>query len=70
MAAPFDVQINYTDGSSETLHQTPAIWQANQKRALVKIPTKKKVLGLTLDGGIFMDAAPSNNRWPVPKGRL
>lgn len=63
MAAPFDVKITYTDGSSETLHQTPQIWQANQKQAAVKISTKKKIRSLVLDGGIFMDATPSDNSW-------
>lgn len=67
MAAPFDIKITYTDGSSETLHQTPLIWQANQKQASVKISTRKKVQSLLLDGGIFMDADPSNNKWPLTK---
>lgn len=67
MAAPFDVKITYTDNSNETLHQTPQIWQANQKQATVKIGTKKKIQSLTLDGGIYMDADPSNNKWPLTK---
>ena len=28
-AVPFDVAVEYTDGSRETLHQSPAVWQAN-----------------------------------------
>lgn len=67
MAAPFDVKITYTDNSVETLHQTPQIWQANQKQATVKISTKKKIQSLTLDGGIYMDADPSNNRWEISR---
>ena len=68
MAAPFDVKITYMDDSSETLHQTPQVWQANQKQATVKIGTKKKIKSLLLDGGIYMDADPSNNQWPLAKG--
>ncbi|WP_298734573.1 M1 family metallopeptidase [uncultured Chitinophaga sp.] len=65
MAAPFDVLITYTDGSSDTLHQTPQVWQANQKLASVKIATKKKIQSVLLDGGIFMDAEPEDNKLAV-----
>ncbi|WP_158500546.1 M1 family metallopeptidase [Spirosoma radiotolerans] len=61
--APVDVVITFADGTSETFHQTPAIWQANQKQATVKVPTKKKVRSVSLQGGIYMDADESNNSW-------
>ena len=63
MAAPFDVVLHYTDGSSENLHQSPLVWQANQRMATIKLATKKMVQSLSLDGGIFMDADESNNGW-------
>jgi len=62
-AAPTNVVVTYTDGSSETLHQTPAIWQADQTNATVKISTSKAIKSATLDGGIWMDANPDNNKW-------
>jgi hypothetical protein len=68
MATPFDVNITYTDGSTETLHQTPLVWQASQKETQVRISTKKKIQSLVVDGGIFMDADTDNNVWPLPKG--
>ncbi|WP_461131445.1 M1 family metallopeptidase [Spirosoma aerophilum] len=61
--APMDVVVKFTDGTSQTVHQTPAIWQANQRLAVVKIPTKKKVESISLQGGIFMDADERNNTW-------
>ena len=61
--APVDVVVQYTDGTKETFHQTPAIWQANQSQAVVKVPTKKKVQSINLQGGIFMDADTTNNTW-------
>lgn len=64
MAAPTDIHITYTDGSTQVVHQTPSIWQANQKEASVKITTAKTIQSLNLDGGIYMDADPSNNKWP------
>ena len=62
-ASPVNVIINYIDGSSEILHQTPAIWEKNQRLATVSISTKKKIKSLELNGGIFMDADESNNVW-------
>jgi hypothetical protein len=59
--APLDVMIEYADGSKETLHQTPALWQANQKDAVINVETKKVIKTVGLDGGIFMDADVKNN---------
>ncbi|MEO5684356.1 MAG: M1 family metallopeptidase [Chitinophagaceae bacterium] len=64
--APADLLISYTDGSSATLHQTPAIWSSNQKEATVNIPGNKKIKSLRLNGGIFMDANEINNTWTAP----
>ncbi|MEP6725130.1 MAG: M1 family metallopeptidase [Bacteroidota bacterium] len=61
--APADVTVNYTDGSTEIFHQSPAIWSNNQKETMVNIETKKKIKTLRLNGGIFMDADESNNSW-------
>ncbi|MEO7041505.1 MAG: M1 family aminopeptidase, partial [Gemmatimonadaceae bacterium] len=63
MDAPVDVHVKYTDGDTTSFHQTPAIWEANQKQATVVIPTRKAVSSITLDGGIWMDADTSNNSW-------
>lgn len=63
MANPFDVVINYTDGTSDSVHQTPAVWQDNQKETTIKVSAKKEVKSITLDGGIYVDADESNNTW-------
>jgi hypothetical protein len=57
------VVVTYTDGTKETFHQTPVIWNDNQKQAVVSIAVKTKVQSISLDGGIFMDADESNNTW-------
>ena len=63
MVAPVDIVMTYADGTTATAHETSAIWQANQKRATVVLPTKKVIRSLELHGGIWMDADTTNNRW-------
>ena len=62
-AIPFDVVIVYKDDTKETLHQTPAIWEANQKSTVVSLKANKAIKSIALDNGIFMDATPLNNTW-------
>jgi hypothetical protein len=60
-AIPFDVAVEYTDGSKATLHQSPAVWQANQKQATITLPKAAK--SVTLQQGVFMDANEKDNSW-------
>ena len=63
--APFTIEVLYTDDTKERIHRTPEIWMTNQKQANVKIPTKKKVKSVNIDGGIFMDATEKDNAYQV-----
>jgi hypothetical protein len=63
MAAPFDVVISYTDGTEERIHQTPMVWQKDQKQIKLAVNTKKPVQSIKLDGGIYMDAVEADNVW-------
>jgi hypothetical protein len=62
-AIPFNLVVTYTDGTSDTIHETAAIWQADQRTASINIPTTKTIKSVTLDGGIYMDANPDDNKW-------
>src|SRR6218665_68833 len=64
-AAPADLEITYTDGSTEKKHFTPAVWEKDQKQTSVSIATKKQIKSVKLDGGIFMDADTKNNSFPA-----
>jgi len=64
-AIPFDVKIIYADGTTETKHQSPAVWEKNQKQISVGIKTAKAIKSVTLDGGIFVDATEGNNTFIV-----
>ncbi len=65
MPAPTDLIVNYTDGSSDTLHQSPGIWEKNSREATVTIITRKEIKSLLLNGGIWMDADERNNTLPI-----
>jgi len=62
-AIPFDVKVTYTDGSTQTVHQTPVVWQHDQKQTSIAIKTSKTVKSVTLDNEIFMDATEGDNTW-------
>ncbi|HSZ32813.1 MAG TPA: M1 family metallopeptidase [Puia sp.] len=62
-AVPFDVAVTYDDGSIESFHQTPIVWEQNQKEIVVIIKTNKTVKSISLEGGIFMDANEKDNTW-------
>jgi len=62
-AIPFNVVATYADGSTESFHQTPIVWKADQKQISIAIKPSKEVKSLTLDGGIFMDANEADNTW-------
>ncbi|WP_248282260.1 M1 family metallopeptidase [Mucilaginibacter robiniae] len=62
-AIPFDVNVTYADGTADTIHQTPIVWEKNQQQITLRVKTEKQVKAITLDGGIFMDADEKNNTW-------
>jgi hypothetical protein len=62
-AVPFDVNVTYSDGTTSSFHQTPVVWEHNQKQISVHIKTSKTIKTAVLEGGIFMDADESNNKW-------
>ena len=64
-AMPFDLVITYSDGSNTRLHQTPAVWAADQAKTTVVLPNGggKALRSIQIDNGIYVDADASNNKW-------
>ncbi|MDB5155908.1 MAG: aminopeptidase [Mucilaginibacter sp.] len=62
-AVPFDAIITYTDGTTSSTHATPAVWEKNEIYISIIVKANKTAKSITLDGGIFMDADVSNNKW-------
>ncbi len=58
---PIDLQLNFTDGSTQTIHKSPAVWETNQKLATFTVSSKKSLKSAQLVAGIFMDADETNN---------
>ncbi|HVB31188.1 MAG TPA: M1 family metallopeptidase [Gemmatimonadaceae bacterium] len=63
MDAPFNLIVHFADGSVVNLHQTPAVWEKNQKQAEVAFRSNQTVKSVDIDGGIWVDANPANNVW-------
>ncbi len=61
--SPADLVVTFTDGATEVIHQGPDVWRLNLKETKVTINVPKTVKSLVLDGGIFMDANPADNKW-------
>jgi hypothetical protein len=66
-AVPTDVNVEYEDGTKETIHQTAAMWEKNQQTATVNITTTKKIAFVKLDGDIWVDANDKDNTWGTKK---
>jgi len=62
-AVPFDVNVTYADSTTETFHQTPIVWEKDQRNTLVHVKTSKPVKSIALDGGIFVSADDKNKTW-------
>lgn len=62
-AIPFDVVATYADGTTKAFHQTPIVWEHNQKAVVINLTSNKAITAIKLDNGIYMDADESNNSW-------
>ncbi|HKI46215.1 MAG TPA: M1 family metallopeptidase [Balneolales bacterium] len=63
MDAPVNLVLHFRDGSHQAIHETPAIWKVDQNDATINIKKHKSLKSIDLDGGIWVDANPSNNHW-------
>ncbi|MEP6946712.1 MAG: M1 family metallopeptidase [Acidobacteriota bacterium] len=62
-AAPVNVIVKYADGTTQTLHQTPEIWERDQRNATVTFKAAQTIASVQLEGGIWMDANEADNKW-------
>jgi hypothetical protein len=62
-AAPFDAIVIYADGTTQSTHATSEVWEKDQQHITITIKANKAAKSIILDGGIFMDATPADNKW-------
>jgi len=62
-AIPYDIIVSYTDGSWDSFHQSPAVWEVNQKNMVLNVKGVKTIKSVKLESGIFMDANEKDNVW-------
>jgi len=62
-AVPFDLKVTYNDGKEQLIHKTPETWKNNRMETFFEIRANAPIQSVTLDGGIFMDAQPTDNIW-------
>jgi aminopeptidase N len=58
---PVNVQLNFADGSTQTIHKSPQVWAADQKRVTVDVSGRKPLQSVQLVTDIFVEADESNN---------
>lgn len=64
-AIPFDVIATLSDGTTHKTHFTPAVWEKDARNTTLTITAPKKVTAIVLEGGIYMDATPADNKKEV-----
>lgn len=67
LPAPFDLIVTLADGTTITRRQDASRWQGDQWRALVPIDTRQRVTNVQLQGGLWMDADPTNDSWKATR---
>lgn len=60
-AVPFNVIVEYEDGSAGGTHVTPAVWEQDGKRAVIELTGPKKIRKVRIDGDLFLDRQPDDN---------
>ncbi|MDB5256128.1 MAG: aminopeptidase [Chitinophagaceae bacterium] len=62
-AIPFTIEVTYPDGSKQQFHNTPIVWETNQKEISLPLPTKAAPVDVVITSGIYVDANEGDNGW-------
>ncbi|MCO6496775.1 MAG: M1 family metallopeptidase [Chitinophagaceae bacterium] len=61
-AIPFDIRVTFKDGTVGGEHHSPAVWKTGRDQVF-KWPAGKEIESVEVDGGLFMDYTPVDNKW-------
>ena len=62
---PVDLTVTFTDGSTQKIHRSIAVWEKGEPAVDIKFTTAKAIKTLTLGSTYVPDVDKTNNRWPV-----
>jgi peptidase M1-like protein len=60
---PIDLKVEFTDGTSQTIHRSVAVWEKGNKTVTISISSNKKIKTLTLGSVHIPDSNKNNNVW-------
>ena len=60
---PVDLKIDFTDGSSQTIHRSIAVWEKGNSTITIQLSTSKKIKKLTLGSVHTPDSNKKDNVW-------
>jgi len=66
---PIDLRIEFSDGTSQTIHQSIAVWEKGNSTVTIPITSGKKIKLLKLGSSYTPDNNKSDNIWDVEKVR-
>lgn len=58
---PIDLIITYTDGTTESVHKTPAVWKSGLKELNIEFKPAKQIKKIEINTKTVPDANPKNN---------
>jgi hypothetical protein len=66
---PIDLKVEFTDGTSQTIHRSVAVWEKGNKTVTISISSNKKIKKLTLGSVHTPDSNKADNTWDAEKMR-
>lgn len=67
LPVPLHLEVSYTDGSTQTFHQTAAIWKDGKQNFRIACPAGKTVQSASLGKTTIPDSDKADNKWPAGK---
>lgn len=68
-AVPFDVLVEYADGTTDAFHETPEVWRDHPELTVIRLAEGKEPTAVAVDAGIWGGAelVKEDNVWPAPE---
>jgi hypothetical protein len=64
---PVDLTVTFSDGSTEKIHRTIAVWQSGARTVTVPVAGRKAISKVMLGSLYVPDSYPADNEWTAPR---